>query len=118
MKTMVFLLLLVLSGAKQFERCELARTLKAAQMDGYEGVSLANWVCLTKHESNYNTQAINHNHDNSTDYGIFQINNRYWCSDGKFPSHNICGVSCAGKKTFPRVMESKQQKQLVLKSLF
>ncbi|WP_369041788.1 hypothetical protein, partial [Acinetobacter baumannii] len=28
-------------------------------MDGYRGVSLANWVCLTKHESNYNTKATN-----------------------------------------------------------
>ncbi|XP_076875768.1 lysozyme C-like [Brachyhypopomus gauderio] len=95
MRTLVLLLLLVLTSARIFERCELARTLKAAGMDVSTNASLADWVCLTKHESNYNTQALNHNRDGSTDYGIFQINNRYWCSDGKFPSHNICKISCA-----------------------
>ncbi|EDW50000.1 lysozyme X [Drosophila sechellia] len=35
------------------------------------------------------------NTDGSNDYGIFQINDLYWCQppSGKF-SHNGCGVSC------------------------
>ena len=54
-------------------------------------------VCLAKWESNYNTEAINHNTDGSTDYGIFQINSRYWCDDGRTPgSKNICGIRCRG----------------------
>uniref|UniRef100_A0A4W4GZM9 Lysozyme n=1 Tax=Electrophorus electricus TaxID=8005 RepID=A0A4W4GZM9_ELEEL len=46
----------------------------------------------TSEHTYFTLKAINYNHDNSTDYGIFQINNRYWCSDGKFCSHNICGI--------------------------
>lgn len=54
-------------------------------------------VCLAKHESNYITGAINNNSDGSTDYGIFQINNRWWCSNGSFHSANGCKISCNGK---------------------
>uniref|UniRef100_A0A8C4EQE4 lysozyme n=1 Tax=Dicentrarchus labrax TaxID=13489 RepID=A0A8C4EQE4_DICLA len=58
-------------------------------------ISLANWVCLTQHESNYNTGAINHNTDGSTDYGIFQINSRWWCNNGLTPTSNACGIQCS-----------------------
>uniref|UniRef100_A0A8D2KQ73 lysozyme n=1 Tax=Urocitellus parryii TaxID=9999 RepID=A0A8D2KQ73_UROPR len=69
------LLLSVIVQGKVYERCELARTLKRLGMDGYRGISLANWVCLAKWESSYNTRATNYNPgDQSTDYGIFQIN--------------------------------------------
>jgi hypothetical protein len=56
-------------------------------------------MCIAKWESNYNTGATNYNPgDKSTDYGIFQINSRYWCDDGKTPgAKNACGVSCKGK---------------------
>ncbi|XP_064139975.1 lysozyme C, kidney isozyme isoform X1 [Loxodonta africana] len=99
MKALLILGLLFLSGTAQgkvFERCELARTLKRYGMDGFRGISLANWVCLTKWESDYNTQATNYNPgDKSTDYGIFQINSHYWCNDGKTPrAVNACGISC------------------------
>ncbi|XP_053440682.1 lysozyme C [Nycticebus coucang] len=99
MKTLLLLGLVLLSvpaQGKVFERCELARTLKRMGMDGYRGNSLANWVCLAKWESSYNTRATNYNAgDRSTDYGIFQINSRYWCNDGKTPGAvNACGISC------------------------
>ncbi|KAK7801283.1 hypothetical protein U0070_006266 [Myodes glareolus] len=92
-----FLLLSVIVQAKVYERCEFARTLKRNGMDGYRGISLANWVCLAQHESNYNTRATNYNPgDQSTDYGIFQINSRYWCNDGKTPrAVNACGIPCS-----------------------
>ncbi|XP_048876927.1 lysozyme C II-like isoform X3 [Brienomyrus brachyistius] len=87
--------LLVTASAKIFERCELARKLKASGLDGYRGYSLPNWVCLVKWESKYNTSAINRNSDGSTDYGIFQINSRYWCNDSKTPrAKNGCGIIC------------------------
>ncbi|XP_037369908.1 lysozyme C-like [Talpa occidentalis] len=81
---------------KVFERCELARTLKRFGMDGYWGISLANWMCLAKWESGYNTRATNYNPEReSTDYGIFQINSRWWCTDGKTPkARHGCGISC------------------------
>ncbi|XP_053318730.1 lysozyme C-like [Spea bombifrons] len=51
-------------------------------------------VCLAKHESDYSTTAINDNGP-SRDYGIFQINSKWWCDDGKTPgSKNACGISC------------------------
>ncbi|CAO2581729.1 Lysozyme C-1 [Lemmus lemmus] len=92
-----FLLLSVSVQAKVYERCEFARILKRNGMDGYKGVSLADWVCLAQHESNFNTKATNYNPGGrSTDYGIFQINSRYWCNDGKTPKAvNACGISCS-----------------------
>ncbi|XP_057613868.1 lysozyme C-2-like [Chionomys nivalis] len=92
-----FLLLSVSVQAKVYERCEFARILKSNGMDGYRGVSLADWVCLAQHESNFNTRATNYNsRGQSTDYGIFQINSRYWCNDGKTPKAvNACGISCS-----------------------
>uniref|UniRef100_H2MKJ6 lysozyme n=2 Tax=Oryzias latipes TaxID=8090 RepID=H2MKJ6_ORYLA len=95
MKSLVFLLLVAGASAKVFERCQWARLLKAQGMDGYRGVSLANWVCLTQHESRFNTNAINHNRDGSTDYGIFQINSYWWCDDGKTGRVNGCKIPCS-----------------------
>ncbi|XP_036384561.1 lysozyme C-like [Megalops cyprinoides] len=95
MRVLVFLLLVAAASAKVFERCELARRLKQAGMDGYRGVSLGDWVCLAKWESGYNTQATNRNTDGSTDYGIFQINSRWWCNDGRIRTQNACHISCS-----------------------
>uniref|UniRef100_A0A452FQN9 lysozyme n=1 Tax=Capra hircus TaxID=9925 RepID=A0A452FQN9_CAPHI len=85
MKTLIILGFLFLSVAVQgkvFERCELARTLKKLGLDDYKGVSLANWLCLTKWESSYNTKTTNYNpNSESTDYEIFQINSKWWCND-------------------------------------
>lgn len=48
------------------------------------------WVCIARHESEYNTSAINHD---SGDHGLFQISHIYWCSppgDGY-----ACGLPCS-----------------------
>ncbi|KAH0628911.1 hypothetical protein JD844_010546 [Phrynosoma platyrhinos] len=56
---------------------------------------LVSGVCLTEHESSYNTKAINNN-GNSRDYGIFQINSKYWCDDGKTAgAKNACHIKCS-----------------------
>ncbi|KAM9672584.1 lysozyme C [Trichechus inunguis] len=99
MKALLILGLLFLSASVQgkiIQRCEFARILKRNGMDGYRGIRLANWVCLAQWESSYNTKATNYNPGSkSTDYGIFQINSRYWCNDGKTPGAvNACGISC------------------------
>lgn len=54
-------------------------------------------VCLTKWESGFSTTAINHNTDGSTDYGIFQINSRWWCNNGQTRSANGCNIRCSGE---------------------
>ncbi|XP_041529292.1 lysozyme C-1-like [Microtus oregoni] len=100
MKALLALGLLLLSvtvDAKVYTRCAFAKLLKENGMDGYKGVSLADWVCLAQHESNFNTKATNYNPGSrSTDYGIFQINSKYWCNDGKTPNAvNACGISCS-----------------------
>nr|XP_003475976.2 lysozyme C [Cavia porcellus]CDM98793.1 TPA: lysozyme F1 [Cavia porcellus] len=99
MKALLLLGLLILSvtvQGKVFKRCQLARTLKRLGMDGYHGISLANWTCLVRWESKYNTKATKYNPGNKgTNYGIFQINSRSWCEDGKTPGAvNGCGISC------------------------
>ncbi|TDH01731.1 hypothetical protein EPR50_G00165700 [Perca flavescens] len=94
MRCLVFLLFVALANAKLYQRCEWARVLKANGMDGYRSISLADWVCLSKWESSYSTTAINHNTDGSTDYGIFQINSRWWCNDGLTPTKNACNINC------------------------
>ena len=53
-------------------------------------------LCLTKWESSYNTKATNYNPSSeSTDYGIFQINSKWWCKTPK--AVDGCHVSHSGK---------------------
>uniref|UniRef100_A0A8D3DU02 lysozyme n=1 Tax=Scophthalmus maximus TaxID=52904 RepID=A0A8D3DU02_SCOMX len=98
MRCLLLLLLVAVAGAKVFERCEWARLLKRNGMSNYRGISLADWVCLSQWESSYNTRATNRNTDGSTDYGIFQINSRWWCDNGQTPTSNACGISCSGSE--------------------
>ncbi|XP_057177170.1 lysozyme C-like [Triplophysa rosa] len=98
MKVFVFLLVILTANAKVFEKCDLARALKAGGMSGYEGVSLGDWVCLIRSESSYDTAAKNRNKNGSTDYGIFQINSRYWCydkDDTRGHPNNGCKINCS-----------------------
>ncbi|CAJ1071080.1 lysozyme C-like [Xyrichtys novacula] len=94
MRGLVFVLLVAVASAKKFWQCEWAQVLRDHGMDGFNGVSLANWLCLTWEESKYDTSANPTNRDGSSDYGIFQINSYYWCDDGT-DSHNDCGVRCS-----------------------
>nr|XP_048311649.1 lysozyme C-1-like [Myodes glareolus] len=91
------LLLFVTVQAKVYERCELARIMKRHGMVGYKGFSLENWICLAQHESGFNTRVVtNHPGHRSTSYGIFQINSRHWCNDGKTRKPvNACGIRCS-----------------------
>ncbi|XP_006902555.1 PREDICTED: alpha-lactalbumin-like [Elephantulus edwardii] len=96
---MMFSIALLLLGmlfpaiqANQCDKCELAQKLK--DMDGYKDISLSEWICIIFHMSGCDPQAkINNN--GSTDYGLFQISNKYWCRDDNIPqSSNICNISC------------------------
>uniref|UniRef100_H3BCX6 lysozyme n=1 Tax=Latimeria chalumnae TaxID=7897 RepID=H3BCX6_LATCH len=52
-------------------------------------------VCLAYYESTYRTHVTHYNHnDSSTDYGILQINSRWWCEDGTPRSKNLCRIDC------------------------
>ncbi|XP_075046065.1 lysozyme C-1-like [Mixophyes fleayi] len=89
-----FLCLHLGSEGKVYTKCELIRIFKQRGLAEYLGHSLADWVCLAFHESGYNTRLVNNNGP-SRDYGIFQINSKYWCNDGRTPrATNGCGLSC------------------------
>ncbi|XP_075298898.1 lysozyme C-like [Opisthocomus hoazin] len=80
---------------KTIRRCELVKILRKHGFEGFKGTTIADWICLVKHESNYNTEAYNDNGP-SRDYGIFQINSKYWCNDGKTRGAvNGCRINCS-----------------------
>ncbi|KAL1435755.1 hypothetical protein MTO96_010540 [Rhipicephalus appendiculatus] len=87
-KTAVLLTLVAVTVGKRFTRCSLSKELAK---NGIPRREMANWVCLVNSESGMNTRAKHRNRDGSVDYGLFQINNRYWCSPGP---HNECRVKC------------------------
>ncbi|XP_017104049.2 lysozyme X-like [Drosophila bipectinata] len=79
--------------ARTMDRCSLAREMSAR---GIPRGELARWACIAEHESSYRTGVVGPaNSDGSNDYGIFQINDLYWCQppSGKF-SHNGCHINC------------------------
>ncbi|XP_017474247.1 PREDICTED: lysozyme P [Rhagoletis zephyria] len=79
--------------ARIYKKCILARKLYRLGMPLHE---LDDWMCLVEGESSFNTKAINpSNVDGSVDWGLFQINDRYWCkpSDGR-PSIDSCRLPC------------------------
>ncbi|CAI5789479.1 lysozyme C, milk isozyme-like [Podarcis lilfordi] len=91
----LFCLLLAENEAKRFDKCELAKSLKQKGLDGYHGISLADWVCTAFYESRFDTSAVGppDSHGNR-DYGIFQISSRWWCDNGHRPTENVCKTSC------------------------
>lgn len=90
---LIFTALVAIANAKIYSKCELARKMDKA---GFARSSLPDWMCLVDAESSFNTKAKNtQNADGSTDWGIFQINDRYWCNPG--PG---CNVDCESKLTF------------------
>uniref|UniRef100_A0A8C8SBZ2 Sperm acrosome membrane-associated protein 3 n=1 Tax=Pelusios castaneus TaxID=367368 RepID=A0A8C8SBZ2_9SAUR len=91
----IFASLLVGNMGKIFRRCELAQVLHRAGLDGFRGYSLADWLCLAFHESRFDTGAVDHEADGSTDNGIFQINSRLWCDDYKSLARNLCHMHCS-----------------------
>nr|CAD7431002.1 unnamed protein product [Timema monikensis] len=83
-----FLLLLLGVQGRIYDHCELARELR----DRHEVPinQIPTWVCIARHESGYNTSAVNHY---SGDHGLFQISQLFWCSP---PGQGwACGVTCA-----------------------
>uniref|UniRef100_T1D598 lysozyme n=1 Tax=Psorophora albipes TaxID=869069 RepID=T1D598_9DIPT len=79
--------------AKTFSECELAKLLH--RQYGFPAHKVNNFVCLAQAESSLTTTKTHKNSNGSTDYGLFQINNKYWCSSAGFSSSNDCRVTCA-----------------------
>ncbi|GLV44977.1 uncharacterized protein CBL_14451 [Carabus blaptoides fortunei] len=88
--TIAVILVIQNSDCKVFTRCALAKALLS---NGFPRNDLENWVCLVESESNRNTAAIGRlNTNGSRDYGLFQINSRYWCGIGHRAGG--CNIDC------------------------
>ncbi|XP_537611.5 LOW QUALITY PROTEIN: lysozyme-like protein 6 [Canis lupus familiaris] len=81
--------LIAINQASLINRCDLARVLRKEDLDGFEGYSLNDWLCLAFVESRFNISKVNENAD-----GSFQINSHYWCNDYRSHSENICHADC------------------------
>ena len=77
------------ASAKKFSKCDLARTLVK---HGIARSALPNWICLIQSESSMNTAATHKNNNGSKDWGLFQVNDRYWCKDGR--RGGDCNINC------------------------
>jgi hypothetical protein len=78
------------SNAKIFTKCELVSALYKA---GIPKDKLRDWACLVQSESSYNSRAVGGpNSDKSYDFGIFQLNSRYWCKIGSVGGD--CNLNC------------------------
>ncbi|XP_055602142.1 lysozyme-like [Uranotaenia lowii] len=90
--------LFVINEAKTFDKCSLA---KALQAQGFNKADLPNWVCLVQNESAMSTNKKNNNKNGSTDWGLFQINDRYWCDpqEKTKKSSNDCKIKCSALLT-------------------
>ncbi|XP_015272985.1 PREDICTED: lysozyme C-like [Gekko japonicus] len=86
--------LLVKARGKIFSRCELVLRLEHSGLEGFQGYSLADWICLAYFASDFDTAKVTHNSDGSSEYGIFQINSRLWCSDHHSTTKDLCDISC------------------------
>nr|XP_056706099.1 sperm acrosome membrane-associated protein 3-like [Euleptes europaea] len=108
--------LLVKARGKIFNRCSLIATLQLSGLEGYEGYSLADWVCLAYFASGFNTAKVTHNADGSSEYGIFQINSRLWCSDRHSSTKDQCNISCRDLLTDDIIDDIKCMKKAVVES--
>ncbi|TRY69894.1 hypothetical protein DNTS_015355 [Danionella cerebrum] len=91
---LLFLTVLSISESRRLGRCDLVRTFKRQGLDGFEGFSVGNYVCMAYWESKYKTHKVR-SADVGKDYGIFQINSYKWCDDGTRGGKNLCRVPCA-----------------------
>ncbi|XP_072938750.1 lysozyme-like [Epargyreus clarus] len=83
--------LFIQSECKQFTRCGLVYELRR---QGFPEAKMRDWVCLVEKESQRTTNIVSKpNKDGSRDYGLFQINDKYWCSKTSTPGKD-CNITC------------------------
>ncbi|XP_044730425.1 lysozyme-like [Chrysoperla carnea] len=74
------ILLICINDSEAWDQCEVARQLSS---HGFGRDELADWTCLVMSESSGDFSVIGGpNTDGSRDWGLFQINDRYWCGVG------------------------------------
>ncbi|XP_037941605.1 lysozyme 1B-like [Teleopsis dalmanni] len=98
MSILIIISLLIISQnvyARRLKRCELAGELYILDVPKAE---LPLWICIAEYESRFNTHVIGRrNDDGSSDYGLFQISDKFWCNpanDTEYYVFNECNVNC------------------------
>ncbi|XP_055679751.1 lysozyme-like [Lutzomyia longipalpis] len=93
MKVLFVLLLIGLVSkieGRKFTKCEL---LPIFLDEGFPLEEFPDWLCVIQSESSFNSSAIGGpNSNGSFDWGLFQINDNFWCGVGK-PDHD-CNINC------------------------
>lgn len=87
---LLVLLMAVCSGlGKVYNRCELARELIYTHRISVAEAAL--WVCIAYNESSLNSAAVGRlNRDGSSDHGLFQFSDRWWCGRrGQIPCDQL-----------------------------
>merc|ERR1712173_274093 len=82
---------------KTFQKCDLASQLLASGYSSFTKSNIGDWICLTYYESSWKTSMKGGpNYDGSYDYGLFQINDYYWCygDDTDSKKYNDCNINC------------------------
>nr|ABZ80664.1 c-type lysozyme [Sitophilus zeamais] len=86
--SILLLLLLAVCHGKIYSRCDFAKEMKKSGVKSL--AQLGTWTCIAKHESGFNTNAINRK---TGDYGILQISEKFWCSNSKKAGKG-CNITC------------------------
>ncbi|KAL9904190.1 uncharacterized protein ACN2A1_004661 [Glossina fuscipes fuscipes] len=77
---------------KVYEQCSLAQELYFKHNIPIHDV--ATWICIALHASHFDTSKIGPiGDDDSKSYGLFQINDRYWCSRYSYDGKG-CNIPC------------------------
>ncbi|KAG5678845.1 hypothetical protein PVAND_008478 [Polypedilum vanderplanki] len=87
----IFLISFNLASAKIFLNCEFAKEL--GKNEAIERVYIPHWVCLAQGESQLNTSKLVNYPNQSSSYGIFQINSKEQC--GKDKKGGFCNIKCS-----------------------
>ncbi|KAH8301735.1 lysozyme c-1 [Drosophila kikkawai] len=86
LRSLLPLLILLLLGSKpveskKYQRCELTRVL--VENYNFDKTFISNWICLVEHESYLDTNKITKKDNASKNYGLFQINSKDYCAEGR-----------------------------------
>ncbi|KAH8410964.1 hypothetical protein KR222_003707 [Zaprionus bogoriensis] len=76
--------------AKKYMRCELTRVM--VQNYRFDKTLMSNWICLVEHESALDSNKVTSMENNSKNYGLFQINSRDYCAEGR--KGGLCNMKC------------------------
>ncbi|XP_026750267.2 lysozyme-like [Galleria mellonella] len=114
MKTIIFIVFIAFSlasqvDAKTFTRCGLVQALRS---QGFDEAKMRDWVCLVENESGRRTDIVGKpNKNGSRDYGLFQINDKYWCNNTTKPGKG-CNITCSQLLTDDITVASKCAKKI------